>query len=81
MGKLPAMIPSKIRPTNKNKMLGAQANTNQPIAVLKMLMIRSGRLPNLSERAPMIGALKNEHRAKTEKSDVMSRADELKVET
>ncbi|MFA6526713.1 MAG: hypothetical protein WCT26_04885 [Candidatus Buchananbacteria bacterium] len=53
----------------------APAKTNQPTAVLAILTINAGRRPNLSERAPKIGALKNEQSEKTANSIVIVKAE------
>ena len=72
---LPAAIPSIMRPMKRNIRLCAEAKTNQPSAVLEMLIIRIGRRPIRSESAPRKGLLMNEQNAKTLKSKVTIKAD------
>jgi hypothetical protein len=64
--KFPAARPSMILPIKRNKSECADANTNQPIDELSILIISIGRRPTLSDIVPKIGALKNEKSAKTE---------------
>ncbi len=69
--KLPAASPSTILPTKRKSKEFEAAKINQPIDELKILIIRIGLRPILSDKAPRTGELKNENKAKTEKRIVI----------
>jgi hypothetical protein len=51
------------------------------MAVLRILIIKIGRLPTLSDRVPRNGELTKEKKEKTEKSIVSVRAEAPKLST
>ncbi len=68
-----------IRPRNKKAMLLALAKTNQPIAVLRRLIIKIGRRPSQSDSDPRSGADKKANNEKTENIIVISSGDMPKL--
>jgi len=73
-GIFPAVIPSKARAKKRKNALGANAAIKKETAVPKIDEIRRGRLPNLSERRPMIGVEINWHIEKIAKSNPFSKS-------
>jgi hypothetical protein len=69
------------RPRNKTQRVCAEAKTIHPMAVLRILIIKIGRLPTLSDRVPRNGELTKEKKEKTEKSIVSVRAEAPKLST
>jgi len=66
-GILPAVIPSRARAKKRKIAFGATASNKKEVAVPAIEVTKSGFLPYLSERRPIIGAEKNEHRKKVDK--------------